>query len=261
MDETRELTIDLRKMLYMMKGKFIYVLLVTVLFGAVAGCFTHFFIDDIYSARVKMYVYSNTDRQSSEFTISSSEINASKDLIGTYMEILESNTVLEKVIADLGLNASTEELNKMITPSAVEGTQLFMVTVRSTDPYLAARIANSIAKVAPDEIVRIVKAGGVEIVDKANTPKRPSSPNIKRNIVVGAFLVFILSFCALFIYELFDSTITNAKDLERDFDIPILGTIPRLEAADDDDTASSDGFSISKVMSKNKTAKGDAKND
>lgn len=235
MEETREIDIDLRKIVYMMRTKIIFIVLATALLGAIAGCFTHFFIEPTYSASVKMFVYSNTDRASSDTSINKDEISASRELINTYIYVLKSDTVLEKVADDLDLNDDpdiTAKIRSMIDASVIEDTQAFQVTVSSNDRNLAAKIANSIAKTAPEEIVRVVKAGGVEIIDYAKVPKNPSSPNTKKNIMVGALAGFIVSFLGFFVYEIFDTTITNAKDLERDFNIPILGTIPRLESVE-----------------------------
>ena len=156
----------------------------------------------------------------------------------------------------------------MITTTPVEETMAFQVTVNSKDPALSAKIANSIAKIAPQEIVRIVNGGGVSVIDYAKRPTKPSSPNLKKNTVVGALAGFILSFAAFFIYEVFDTTITNGTDLERVFDIPILGTIPRLESV----TSASDGSSAgsaalsdssvkpsSEILENIQSMKGDAK--
>ena len=89
---------------------------------------------------------------------------------------------------------------------------------------------NTIAKIAPDEIVKIVNAGGANVVDWAKVPTRPSAPNKKKNIIIGAVAGFVVSFSLFFIYELFDTTITNSRDIEREFDIPVLGTVPKLDA-------------------------------
>ena len=48
----------------------------------------------------------------------------------------------------------------MVNVSVVSDTQLLEVVVTSTNSELACKIANSFAKVAPTEIVRITKAGG-----------------------------------------------------------------------------------------------------
>lgn len=232
MDETKEIDIDLRKIFYMMRTKVVFILLITVVTGVIAGCFTHFFIDPTYSSTVKLYVYSNTNRVDTDTSITPNDITASQELVNTYVYVLQSDTVLDKVIQDLSLNTSVESLKKLVSAKAVEDTLAFQVTVNSKDREMSAKIANSIAKIAPDEIVRVIKAGGVEVIDYAKVPSSPSSPNLKKNILVGALAGFLISFLAFFIYEMFDTTITNSKDLERDFEIPVLGTIPRLEPVD-----------------------------
>lgn len=96
---------------------------------------------------------------------------------------------------------------------------------------MAAKIANSIAKIAPKEIVRVVKAGGVEIIDYAKVPTAPSSPNLTKNVFIAALAGFFLSFLVFFLYEFFDTTITSERDIEGEFEIPILGTVPNLDAS------------------------------
>lgn len=233
MDETREIDIDLRKIFYMMRTKVIYILLATVLLAGAAGAYTHFFIAPTYTANAKFYVYNNPNNNvSSDRALNSNDINASSDIISTYVYLLSSDTVLDKVAQDLGY-ASGSAIRNYITASTVEGTLIFQVKVTTTDPELSAKIANSVAKVAPNEIVRIVNAGGASVVDWAKVPTAPVGPNTKKNIMVGAMIGFLVSFAFFFIYELFDTTITNARDIEREFnDIPILGTIPRLDAPD-----------------------------
>lgn len=232
MNETKEIDIDLRKVLYMMKSKIAYIIIFTLFLGIISGCYTHFFISPLYSATVKMYVYSNTDRVSTDTSITPNEITASQDLVNTYIYILESDTVMDKVIEDLNLKTDAKTLRRVVNSSKIEDAQAFQVTVNTDDPNLSAKIANSIAKIAPEEIIRIVKAGGVEVIDYAKAPSNPSSPNMKRNVFLGALLGFMISLLGFLIYELFDSTIVNAKDLEKEFAIPILGTIPSLDSND-----------------------------
>jgi capsular polysaccharide biosynthesis protein len=221
-----------------------------------------------------MYVFSNTDRVSSDTSVTQNDIIASQELINTYIYVLESDTVLKEVAKDLSLTTTPSAIRSMLSASKVEDTQAFQVTVSSTDPNLAAKIANSIAKVAPDEIVRVVKAGGVEIIDYATVPTSASSPNTKKNILVGAVAGLVLSFLIFFVYEMFDTTITNAKDLEREFEIPILGTIPRLESNENTESNINDNSiganddilqppikASDDLIEKIKTTKGVGKND
>ncbi len=212
----------------MMRKRVVYIVLATVILAVLSGCVTHFLISPKYSASCTMYVYSNTDRVSTDSSIGTSEIAASQQLVKTYICILESDRVLEKVIEELDLNTTAGALQDMISCSQIEETEIFSVTVTSTNAVLSANVANAIAQVVPEEIVRVVKAGGVEVIDYAKVPSHPSSPDLKRNVIIGAMLGFVISFAIFFIYEMFDTTITSEKDITRDFDIPMLGTIPRL---------------------------------
>lgn len=232
MEETREIDIDLRKIVYMLQNKIVYILLITIFGGVATGAFTHFFIEPTYSATAKFYVQNSADTVSTSSSINPSELDAAEKLVNFCIYVIKTDTVMDKVAENLQLG-SGEDLKNMITATPVEETMAFQVTVRSKDPNLSAKIANSIAKIAPEEIVRIVNGGGVSVIDYAKVPSKPSSPNLKKNTAIGALAGFILSFAAFFIYEVFDSTITDAKDLEREFEIPILGTVPRLESVDE----------------------------
>lgn len=274
MEETREIDIDLRKIFYMMRTKVVYIILSTLLLAVAAGCFTHFFIAPTYSASILCNVKNNTDNSVSE-NISQDNISASQQLVNTYMGLLESDRVMDKVAEELGMNESGNAVRKMVTCTWREDTTLFDVTVSSTKPELAAKIANTIAKIAPNEIEDIAMGGTLKIVDVAKVPSSPSAPNTKKNILIGALAGFVISFLGFFIYEMFDTTITNAKDLERDFEIPVLGTIPRLESvertADNDDNSSFPSPEppkpsaavrpSSELLENIHSMKGDAKND
>lgn len=227
--DNKEIEIDLGKIFYKMRNKVIYIILITVIAALGCGLITQFAVKPQYTATTKMYVYSNTDRISTDSSITATELDASQELVNTYIYILNSDTVLDAVIKDLELDATAGQLRKAINASQAEKTVAFEVKVTTKNPTLSAKIANSIAKIAPSEIVRVVKAGGVEIIDYAKVPSKPSSPNLKKNVFIAIFFAFVLSFAGFFIFEMFDTTITSERDISGDFDIPILGTVPNLE--------------------------------
>lgn len=273
-NEKNELEIDLGKIFYKMRNKFIFIIIATMVATLGSGLFTHFCVTPRYTSTVKMFVYSNTDRITTDSTITTGEISASEKLVNTYIYILKSNTVLEEVIKDLDLKITPGQLRTCISASQASDTVAFEVSVRTNSPKMSAKIANSIAKVAPKELVRVVKAGGVEIIDYATVPTRPSSPNIKKNILIAAAVAFFATFALFFIYELFDTTITNARDIEGDFEYPILGTVPTLDEIDNNTAKKQSRFAqiasdeedntelqlSNKVLENIQNVKGDGKN-
>lgn len=274
MDETREIDIDLQKIFYMMRTKIIYIILITMFTGVLVGLYTHFFIDPVYTASCSMCVYNNPEKIDGTGTsnFSNNDITASQDLVKTYVFVLKSNSVMDKVAEELGYD-SGDKIKGYVTASSEEATFILKVKVACTDPQLATDIANAIAKVAPTEMAKGVGAGGVNVIDTAKLPKSPTSPNLKKNVLIGLIAGFVLSFAAFFIYEMFDTTITNAKDLERDFELPVLGTVPMLEAVSDDDDEEEPPVTDSEpsnepiakpspaLLENIQSMKGDAKND
>ena len=239
MDQTKEIDIDLKKIFLMMRKKVVYILLFTLLGGIVAGCFTEFFIDQKYTAKISLYVYSDMNQLSTQSSISYNDYTASTALVKSYLAVLESDAVLDKVAEKVGLTDGSTIKNS-ITTSQDEDTNVFYVSVTTTNPKTSQSIANAVAEVAPGEIARIIKAGGANVIDYAKEPKTPSSPNI----FLGLLIAFAVSFVYFFVREAFNATITSVKDLEREFQIPVLGTIPRLVATRDKQAPPTDSGQI-----------------
>lgn len=227
MEQTKEIDIDLKKIFFMLRKKVVYIILITLLGGVLAGCFTEFFIDQKYTSYINLYVYSDADQLNTQSSMTYNDYTVSTALVKSYLVILESDSVMEKVAQKVGLE-SADDVRKYISTSQYEDTVVFQVSVTTTDPKISQTIANAVADVAPEEISRIIKAGGANVIDYAKEPTEPSSPNLKKNILIGLGAGFILSFLFFFIKEALNSTITSVKDIEREFDIPILGTVPRL---------------------------------
>lgn len=227
MEETNE--ISLQEIFMILWNKVWVIILCTLIGGVAAFGISAFVLDPTYTSRVSMYVNSNTERENTIANLN--DINASQKLVSTYIEILKSDNVLSKVITETGFNYTPEQIRKMLTASAVNGTEIFEVKITTKDADEAADIANTIAAVAPEEIIRVVKAGSVELIDEAVPATSPSSPNVLLNTIIGLMLGGVLSVLGVLVAEMLDNRIKHEDDLKKAFDFPILGTIPDLEDA------------------------------
>ncbi len=184
-----------------------------------------------YSSAVTMIVNKEntiTDANGNKVTTVYGSTNAA-DLIKTYSIVVKSNTVLEPVAEQLGLGYSPEELRSMFSLSSVDNTEVFQIKVNNSNPEHAAKIANAIADIAPDEIIRSVKAGSVEIIDRATVAASPSSPNNVKNGMIGALVGLVVALLIVFVSELFNKKVRSEQDLVSRFKYPILGSIPNFE--------------------------------
>ena len=178
-----EIEINLADVFQILLSKWVYILIAGLAAAILVGAFTKFFIKKKYTAYTSMYIYASADEKQTG-SITSSELTAADNLIKTYQVIVKSNTVLDVIAerfntehpeyAQKGIVVTPSSLSGMTSIKVPTGTKLIEIDVKTGDPVLSADIANTFAKYAPTEIVRITKAGGVEIVDYATVPKSAS---------------------------------------------------------------------------------------
>lgn len=227
----------LEKILWIIKKKLAFIFIFAAIGGIGAGLFAYLTNESSYQASVSFYVYSNADYMyDSSVNISNADFTLAKNLVQSYTKVLKSNTVLDMVIEETGLPYTTEQLSSMIGYSVVEGTAIFYVTVYDSNPYNAMLLANAIADIAPTEIARIVKTGGVEVVDYAKMPTVPySSTNVMKFAIIGVLGGGVLSAGLFLFIGLLDTTIRRKYELRLMFTIPILGEVPLISATNKDE--------------------------
>lgn len=226
-------TIDLMHILSTVWKK-IWVIGICCVIGAVIGFFyATFFISPTYSSDIMLYVNnSSISVGGASFSISSSEITAAQSLVKTYAVLLENRTTLEAVIEKSGVNYTWEELDKMITPSAVNETEVLRVTVTCKDPYDAAKIANCIAEVLPMRISEIIEGSSMAVVDSAVVNLNKIAPSITKYTAIGGVIGAVISLIIVVIMAISDDTIHDEDYILQNYKYPILAKVPDLHSPD-----------------------------
>ncbi|MDD4715316.1 MAG: Wzz/FepE/Etk N-terminal domain-containing protein [Oscillospiraceae bacterium] len=198
------------------------ILLVAALGCGIAAAVSFFVIPPKYTANLSMYVYNNQDRQNATIN----DLNMSVKLADTYVIILKSDTVLKEVTAESGLGYTVPQLGKMVSAQAVDNTEVFKVNITCKNREHARILAQTVANVAPKQIMRVVKAGGVELIDtpQQNPPK--TSPHVIQNSVLGFFGGIVVMAVIILLRLMMDKTIKKESDLVETFGLPVLGSIP-----------------------------------
>lgn len=217
--------IDLTKLLFLYLRKWWLILLCAIVGGGIMYFYTATFVTPLYQAGVTIYVNNVRSGEQIDY-ISGSNLTASQQLVSTYVNIIRSDTVLEKVADSTGLDISAAYIRSIMSASQVGETELFDVYISHPDPEMAAFIANAIAEVAPGEIESFVEGSSTKIVDYAKVPQTPYSPSYRKNIVLGAGVAVVLIVAVLTIRDLLDVRIKKEEDLMEISDLPVLGRIP-----------------------------------
>lgn len=241
MEEKQTDEIDLLKLFEVLLSKLWLLILVAVLFGVGAFGYTKYFVQPKYESTSKLYVYNKSDNNTG--IVSSSDLSTSKSLVSTYIQILNSDLVLDQVVAQIseyqGVDGfdflgtepyTTEKLTKMLKAGSINNTEVFGVTVTANDPYEAKFINDAIIYYLPEVIKSVVKAGDVSVIEKGKIASEPSSPSILKNTVLGGLLGGVLAAAIVVVMALLDNVIHSEEDLTAEFpNIPIIGVLADMK--------------------------------
>ena len=73
------------------------------------------------------------------------------------------------------------------------------------------------------------------VISPASIPTTPSEPKIVLDLAFGMIIALVGALVAIILAEVFDSGLTTADDIEHDFGIPALGSIPALDSVVDEE--------------------------
>lgn len=221
--------LDLVQWLQALWRRFWAIILAAIVCAGAAFSVASFVITTKYEAEALMYVNNSSfSVGNTSFSISNSELSAAQSLVDTYIIILNSRTTLNAVIEEAELDYSYSQLKEMLRADAVNGTEVFSVTVTSADPIEAERIANTITRVLPKSIADVVDGSDVRIVDYAVIPAEKSSPNVTLYTAVGFLIGFALMCIVVTVQEMTDTLIHNEDYLLETYELPVLSVVPDL---------------------------------
>lgn len=141
----------------------------------------------------------------------------------SYLALTNSAAVLDRVAAETG-----QSVDGSLAASRVEGSNLITVTATSTDPQMAARLANSALQATADLAAEIDQNSPVEVVplSDARVPGAPFSPNTARNVALGALVGLGAGLAFALLRRMLDVKVRRREDIRVLTGAGMLGTIP-----------------------------------
>ena len=225
--ENQAVEIDVFATLKVLWKRKFSIILVALVFAIATFGYSAFLAKKEYQSTSRIYVVSRQNQDNNALT--NSDLQAGSYLVKDYREIILSQNVLTQAIEELKLDMTPVELSKKISVSVPTDTRILSITAKDGDPKEAARIANGLRNVAAEKIISVTKVSDVTTLDEAEVPQSPSSPNIRRNVllgfVAGAGLIVVL----LVVVEVLDDRVKRPEDVEELMGLPLLGVVPDIK--------------------------------
>lgn len=192
----------------------------------VALGYSAFIIKPNYTSTTRIYVVNRQANENS--TLTNQDLQAGTYLVKDYKEIILSQDVLAKVIDDLKLNVQPSALAKKINVTVPTDARIVSIAVSDGDAKEAARIANSLRQIAAEKIIAVTKVSDVTTLEEAEVPNSPSSPNIRRNTLIGFLAGGVLISVVILVVEVLDDRVKKPEDVEEALGITLLGVVPNM---------------------------------
>ena len=224
-----EVTIDLMELFSALWAKKTIIILSAVFMALVAFVGTKMFVTPKYTSVTKLFVMTKNDDTSASATYT--DLQTGSMLTKDYMELVKSRPVLEKTISKLKLDVTPEELAGMITTETPTDTRIMSISVTDDDPKEAKQIADTLRKAVSVQITEIMNADSVNTVEEGNLPTSPSSPNVKKNMMLGALLGLVISMGFVVLIFILDDTVKTPDDVEKYLGLNVLTSITIQEGS------------------------------
>ena len=217
----QELGIDIQELAYVLWKKIGILLLCTIIGAGVTGVYTKLFVTPQYQSSAMIYIYGSTA------SFNSSKLTLSSELTEDYTTLAKSREVMEGVIDKMGFDCTTQELASAISVSHDENSIILMMTATNSDPKVAADIANSVADETAERISEVMNIDKPSTVEDAVVSSSPVSPNLLKNILIGAFAGLVIAAGVIILSFLKDDTIKTSDDVAHYLDTTLLACLPK----------------------------------
>jgi len=221
-----EQVISLGEILEVLKKRWKLILIVTLLATLVSGLVSFFLISPKYEASTKLFIGKEAG---AEAGYDQNEIAMYQKLMKTYSEAIKTRDLVGRAIKVANSNLTEDEVLKKLTVVTVADTQLLQIKIDDKNPNMAATMVQAITNEFVTTSKVLVPNGNIKVIESVKVPEIPVSPNKKMNIAIAFLLGLMVSVGVSFLLEFLDNTYKNREQLEKELDIPVIGTIPHTE--------------------------------
>lgn len=222
--EANMIEIDVLSLLRTIWRKKFLILLTAILTTGLAFAYSAFLLTPQYDSTTRLYVVNQSSDNGAGIT--NQDLQAGSFLVKDYKEIILSQDVLKNVTTTLGI---TDDIKEKITVNIPVDTRILSITVRDSDPNQAATIANTLRDEAAKKIIEVTKVSDVTTLEAALPAEKPSTPQTKRNLVLGFIVGAFLATALVLVLEVLDDRVKRPQDIEEGLGMTLLGVVPQAE--------------------------------
>jgi uncharacterized protein involved in exopolysaccharide biosynthesis len=172
----------------------------------------------IYKGKHPKIVQAQTELEKTRNSLSQEIAKEKENLKSERKVLFAREKTLESTLAEFekeALDTSSKELRYTILQRNVD-------TSRNLYDLMVSRIKES-------NILQTANTSNIRLVETAQVPVGPVSPNKKRNLLLAMVLGVFFGCGLAFFFEYMDQTVRTEEDIQQHFNLPVLSVIPKAD--------------------------------
>lgn len=217
--------ISISEILDSLKKRWKLIVVITLCATLLSGVVSFFVLKPQYEATTKVFI---GKEEGAEQGYNQSDVIMYKQLMKTYLETVKTKDLIGRALEDVKTELEVKEVLAGLTVTNVADTQILEIKFKGKNPEEARDIVAAVTGEFINTSKTLVANGNVSVIEEVVVPENPVSPNKKMNIAIAFILGLMVSVGICFLLEFMDNTFKSKEQLEREIDIPVLGTIPNI---------------------------------
>lgn len=218
--------ITLNDLWYVFVSRIWIIFLATVIVVTGYFAFEKMTFEPRYESTATLYILKQDNEKNKDDTLA--DFSLALNVVNDCDYLLKSHSVIDKVIKDLDLKMSYNQLCGCITTTNPDNTRILKVTVESDSYELSKKIVDKVCKIGAE---RIEKAMGFKQVNLFEYGIMNSAPinvvGISTYLLLSAIVV-VLTYTVFLIAFLFDDKIATDEDVQKYLGLHVIGNIPNF---------------------------------
>jgi capsular polysaccharide biosynthesis protein len=214
----------LLELLQILKKKWYLLVIFPIIFALATAIYAWGFMTNDYTSSVSLYVLAKTQTtDSSDNTSSSTNFTFNQQVANDLAVLADTDKVKTATAKQLGL----DDLDDFtVSVDGATDNRVITLTVTGKNPNTVPKVADILADQVADTAVDIMDLKAVNILDKAESPATLSGPNRPMYVAVTVLAGLFVAIALIVLLDLLDTTVKTRKEIEEEFGLPVLGTMP-----------------------------------
>ncbi|MFP7365036.1 polysaccharide biosynthesis tyrosine autokinase [Corynebacterium callunae] len=221
---------ELREYVSILMKNWVLIVIAATL-GVAAGAGFSLMSTPEYQSRTQIYVSVRSGAGTTSDMVQGATF--SRQIVNSYVDVIDTGVVLDPVVEKLGLNMSSSELASHVTAESPTDTALINITATSPSAEQSAEIANAVGESFKNVIQNNLEPNvqnGMSPVNLTTTqtaliPSSAVSPNVMLNLILGLLIGLTVGICIAVLRSVLDTRIHSLHDVEAITDTPLIGGI------------------------------------